>query len=400
MFKLLRNIRLAESPAFPSEILIEDGRIAAIGTNLYAPRAEAVDGGGLVALPAFVDLHAHFRDPGLTHKEDIESGCRAAVRGGFTTVNLMANTKPVCSTMETVRYVREKAGALGLCEVFQTASITRDFDGKTTSHIADLCEPVRFLSDDGFGVNDTAVLLNAMNAAKQKGFGLMLHEEDPALTGVNDYLAEELPTARDIELAKLTGCRVHFCHVSTARAASEMFSARMNRDNHNITSEVSPHHLFLNDETDYRVAPPLRGDAHRRVLIDMLRHGFIDAIATDHAPHTPEDKQNGANGISGLDLCFATCYTALVGGGFLTLGQLAEKLSANPARILGIGDRKGRLAPGFDADIALVDPDARFIAAESDLASRGKNTSMLGKELWGVVRMTLRKGETVFEKAD
>ena len=150
MYKLLRNIKLGVSPTCPdAEILIKDGKIAAIGMSLSADGAEVIDGRGLVALPAFVDLHAHFRDPGLTYKEDIESGCRAAVAGGFTTVSLMANTKPVCSSMDTVRYVLGKAEQLGLCEIHQCASITKDFDGKTLTHIAGLEEPVRFLSDDG-----------------------------------------------------------------------------------------------------------------------------------------------------------------------------------------------------------------------------------------------------------
>ena len=396
MFVTLRNTKPVSSSdlALNTDILIEDGVIADIGENLPCP-GRVIDCHGKTLLPAFVDLHTHFRDPGFTHKEDILSGCRAAVHGGYTTVNLMANTKPVCSSMETVRYVREKAQAAGICDVYQTVSITKDFDGKTLSHIRELDEPVLWLSDDGVGVPDTAVMLKAMALAKERGLGVMLHEEDPALTMHNMYAAEEVMTYRDVKLALLTGCRTHFCHVSTIDALDAILAGK--KAGANITCEVSPHHLTLNDSTHYNVAPPLRAEKHRQYLVKCLAEGKIDAIATDHAPHTPEDKKNGANGITGLDLAFATCYTHLVRTGALSLAQLSRLLSAGPATLLGIYN-KGRIEPGFLADLVLVDLDEAFTVTESHIASRGKNTPMLGKTLYGQVLMTMKQGEIVYEK--
>lgn len=400
MCVLLRNIKLGTSPTFRKiEILIRDGKIAATGDALpVPPDTRVIDGKGLTVLPAFVDLHAHFRDPGFPQKEDIETGCKAAVKGGYTTVNLMPNTDPVCSSMEVARYVTEKAKKTGLCDVFQTVSITKDFDGFTTAHIHDLNESVRFLSEDGFGVNSTKAMLDGMILAKSKGMGVMLHEEDAALTRIDSYAAEEIMTARDVRLASLTGCKTHFCHVSTIGAMDSIITGKLACGN--ITCEVTPHHLALNDTTNYRVAPPLRGEAHRRYLIDCLKNGLIDAIATDHAPHTPGDKQNGANGITGLDLSFPVCYTALVQTGELTLSQLAAAMSENPAKILGLGSQKGKIEPGFDADLVLLDLSAEYTVTPERLASKSKNTPFIGEALCGEVVLTIKQGEIVYEKTD
>lgn len=397
MCVLLRNIKPGScgAKARNCDILIKDGMIAEIGENLSCG-GQVIDCGGKTMLPAFVDLHTHFRDPGQTHKEDIVTGCRAAVHGGYTTVNLMPNTKPVCSSMDTVRAVRDKVAGLNICDVFQTVSITRDFDGATLTHIDELEPPVSWLSDDGFGVSSTGTMLEAMHRAKAKGLGVMLHEEDSALTHVDMYAAEEIMTYRDVKLAQITGCKTHFCHVSTIDAIDAIIAGK--KSGANITCEVSPHHLTLNDSTDYRVAPPLRAEAHRRYLIKCLQDGHIDAIATDHAPHTPADKQNGANGITGLDLAFAACYTGLVRTGDIPLERLSELLCANPAAILGV--RKGKLEPGYPADLVLVDLDASFTVTPDKLHSKSKNTPLLGKTLYGEILMTMKQGEIVYEKAD
>lgn len=376
------------------DVLVRDGRIAALG-RLDGGADRVVQGGGRALLPAFVDLHAHFRDPGMPEKEDIVSGCMAAVHGGYTAVSLMANTKPVCSTRETVRYVREKAAALGICSVHQAMSITRDFDGETLSHLDDVDESVRWLSDDGFGVQDTGVMLRAMLRAKELGLGVMLHEEDAALTHVDSCLMEELMTFRDVQLARLTGCKTHFCHVSTINAMRYVLDGK--RDCPHITCEVTPHHLALSDETPGKVAPPLRGEAHRRFLIECVRQGLVDAIATDHAPHTPADKLAGANGFTGLDLAFATCYTTLVRGGHITLSALSRLMSKRPAELLGLAS--GMLVENAAAELVLADPDASFVADESRIVSRGKNTPMLGHTLYGEIIMTVREGRIVYEKS-
>ena len=391
---LLKNVRAVDCKReLFGDVLLDQGKIAEIGTGL-STTGRVVDATGLTLLPSFVELHAHFRDPGFPQKEDIHSGCRAAVHGGYTAVNLMPNTKPVCSDMETVRYVRARAAELGICDVHQTVSITNHFDGEDLRHLDKIDRDVRWLSDDGLGVQRTDTMLRAMRFARQRGIGLMLHEEDNALTHVDSYLMEELPTERDIELALLTGCRTHFCHVSTKRAIDAIIAGKQRGAP--ITCEVTPHHLALNDQNGGRVAPPLRGEAHREYLIHCLRAGHIDAIATDHAPHTPADKAAGANGFSGLDLSFATCYTTLVDTGRLSLGELSRYMSYAPARLLGVPG--GLLEVGQVANLVLVDLSKRFIAGEEHILSRSKNSPMLGAQLSGEIILTLKEGEPVYEK--
>ena len=377
------------------DLRIENGTITAIGTDLPAREGEKViDCTGLWVLPSFVDLHAHFRDPGFTHKEDIESGCLAAAHGGYTYVNLMPNTSPICSSMETVKYVRAKAEAQGICDVHQTLAITKDFDGKTTDHLLDRDEDVLWISDDGVGVEDTTVILNVMRQVKEWDIGLMLHEEYRALTPLNTYLSEELPTFRDVELAIFTGCRTHFCHVSTARAMDYVIEGKRRCDN--ITCEVSPHHLALNDFNGGKVAPPLRSETDRKYLIDCIKAGYVDAIATDHAPHSPQEKKDGANGFTGLDLSFATCYTTLVREENMTLGQLSRLMSYNPAQMMNLPP--ALIEEGLPANLVMVDLDTPFVAGEQHIVSRSKNSPILGQTLYGTVTATIKGGKLVYEK--
>jgi len=391
---LFRDVRLTDCDRTTGcDLLVRDGKIAAIGSGL-GPADRVIQGRGRALLPAFVDLHAHFRDPGLCHKEDIETGCRAAAHGGYTAVNLMANTNPICSAPEAVKYVRDKAGALGLCDVFQVTSITRGFDGKTLSHLENLEPSVRWISDDGVGVADTGVMLEAMRLAAAKGVGVMLHEEDPALTKIDSCLMEELMTFRDVELARLTGCPTHFCHVSTIKAMEYIIAGK--RLCKNITCEVTPHHLALNSDNPGKVAPPLRREEHRQFLIKCVQEGWVDAIATDHAPHTPEDKAAGANGFTGLDLAFATCYTTLVRPGLLPLERLCRLMSRNPGKLLGLD--RGRLAEGSPAHLVLADLDASFVVTGDCIHSKSKNTPLLGQALYGEILMTVREGSITYEK--
>ena len=391
---LLKNVRMVDcNHELHGDVLLEHGKIAAIGTGL-STAGRVIDAAGLTLLPSFVDLHVHFREPGFPQKEDILSGCRAAVHGGYTAVNLMPNTNPVCSDMETVRQIRARAAELGICYVHQTVSITNHFDGEDIRHLEQIDRDVRWLSDDGLGVQSTGTMLRAMRFAKQRGIGLMLHEEDNALTHVDSYLMEELPTERDIELALLTGCATHFCHVSTKRAINAIIAGK--KRGAPITCEVTPHHLALNDQNGGRVAPPLRGEEHRAYLVQCLRAGHIDAIATDHAPHTPADKAAGANGFSGLDLSFATCYTTLVEPGHLSLQQLSRYMSYSPARLLGVPG--GLIEVGQAANLVLVDLGKHFIAGQEHIFSRSKNSPMLGTRLSGEIILTLKEGELVYEK--
>ncbi|MDR2654504.1 MAG: amidohydrolase family protein, partial [Oscillospiraceae bacterium] len=258
---LIKNVRIIDwQNDFFGEVLAKDGKIFEFGKSLNAEgERQTLDGGGKALMPAFVDLHAHFRDPGYTQKEDIESGSRAAARGGYTFVNLMANTLPVCSDMSIINYVRRKAGEIGLIEVHQTASITKNFDGRTLEHIDWLDGEVKWLSDDGAGVADSKVMLAAMKKAGERGMGLMCHEEEAGLAAFDSYLAEELMTFRDVKMAARAGARLHVCHVSCIGAINAIIAAKKTGAV-NITCEAEPHHLLLNDETVYRVNPPLRAE--------------------------------------------------------------------------------------------------------------------------------------------
>ncbi len=381
-----------ESWADFADVLVKDGKIAAIGQNLPCA-GEVIDAGGLTLLPAFVDLHCHFRDPGYTYKENMESGCRAAAKGGYTAVNLMANTNPVCSDMETVRYVRQKAEQIGLAEVHQCVSVTKDFDGRTVEHLKELDDTVRLISEDGKGVMSNLIMARAMEIAKETGLIVLSHAEDMELSSTDYRLAENIATVQHIHLSQYLGARLHMCHVSTKEAMEEIIRAK--RAGAPVTCEVAPHHLWFCD-TDYRVNPPIRTKEDREFLIQAIQNGFVDAIATDHAPHTQEDKRNGAPGMVGLETAFSVCYTRLVKERGLPLTLLSRLLSAAPARILGLN--KGRLLPGYDADFALVDEKREWKVQAANFASKGKNSPFDGIWLQGKVVRTIKAGKTTWRE--
>jgi dihydroorotase len=375
------------------DILIRSGVITAVGRGLSSDGAAAVEAGGLTCLPAFCDLHAHFRDPGLTHKEDLTSGSHAAVRGGYTAVNLMANTKPVISMYAQVKDVLTRAGDIGLVDVHQCVSITKNMDGMTVDHLESLGEAVRVISDDGHDVMDARVMLQAMTAAARLGLTVMCHCEDMNLSSTDYRLAEDLMTQRNIELARVAGCRLHIAHVSTEGSIRAVIAAK--EHGQAVTCEVTPHHLALTSATSYRVNPPLRTQQDVDYLIRAVEQGWVDAIATDHAPHTADDKAAGAPGMVGLETAFGVCYTTLVRPGHITLTRLTELMSRNPAHILGLN--KGCIAPGYDGDLVLVDLHTPWTVDATAFASKGHNTPFDGRTLIGHVVMTIRAGKVVYD---
>jgi dihydroorotase len=404
---LVRGARLADGcPGETCDVLIRGGVIAAVKN---APRLEqkdsggsglsadgvCIEAGGLTCLPAFCDMHAHFRDPGMTQKEDLASGSRAAVRGGYTAVNLMANTKPVISTHAQVKDVLARAKRIGLVDVHQCVSITRDMDGRTVDHLEGLGKHVRIISEDGRDVMDARIMLQAMTAAARLGFTVMCHCEDMNLSPVDYRLAEDLMTQRNIQLARAAGCRLHIAHVSTEGSMHAVIAAK--QAGQPVTCEVTPHHLALTDATCFRVNPPLRTQQDVDTLIRAVTEGWVDAIATDHAPHTPEDKTAGAPGMVGLETAFGVCYTALVQPGHITLAQLSRLMSANPANLLGM--RKGRIEPGYDGDLVLVDLTTPWTVDPSTFASKGHNTPFDGTKLYGRVITTIKAGRVVYHDA-
>jgi dihydroorotase len=391
---LIKNVRIVDSSQdFYGDVYIEDGKINNIGKEIFKD-CKTIDGNKMVLMPSFVDLHCHFRDPGFTHKEDILSGSKAAVKGGFTAVNLMANTKPVCSNMDIVNYVIDKSRDINLLDVHQIVSITEDMKGEHIEHLNHLTDNVRFISDDGKGVSSSKVMMEAMLKAKEKGIIVISHAEDEEFTEIDMRLAEDMMTWRDLMLAKYTDCRLHMAHVSTKDAVKNIIRAK--KEGVKITCEVTPHHIALNSDTHYRVNPPMREEEDVNVLIEAIKNDWVDAIATDHAPHTKLDKENGAPGISGLETAFSVCYTKLVKEEHITINKLSELMSSNPAKIMNLN--KGEIKIGYDGDLVLVDLDKKFVINSDGFLSKGKNTPFNGKEVWGEVVTTIRKGRVVFDK--
>lgn len=402
-------------------VLVRGGKIAAIQAPLASgdardcpPDTPIYNVKGAVLMPAFVDLHTHFRTPGFTHKEDVESGSRAAVRGGYTVVNCMANTKPVCSSAAIALEVMAEAARIGLCEVNQCVSITKDFDGKTLSHLEELPPQLRMISDDGRGVQSAHTMWHAMQTAAARGLTVLSHAEDMEMSAEDYRLAENLETARNLILAEATGARLHLCHVSTREAVDYVRQTKKHGKNPSVTCEVTPHHLYFATDTpkagegqrtergavdgsQYRVNPPIRTQDDRRALLAAIEDGTVDAIATDHAPHTPEDKANGAPGFVGLETAFAVCNTVLCCDGGLSLSTLSALMSYNPASILGLGNRKGLLKKGYDADFVLLRGDLPITIHAKDFAGKSRNTPYEGITFYGRIEATVKAGCVVYE---
>ncbi|MFA5576492.1 MAG: dihydroorotase [Tissierellaceae bacterium] len=385
---MIKGARIVdESKDFTGDLYIRDGKIEDYGPSLNYG-CEKINGQGLVLMPSFVDLHVHFREPGYTHKEDLSTGGQAALRGGYTLVNLMGNTRPISSSMDIVDYVLGRAEELDLVDIHQVVSVTKDFDGTSLEHLDSLDDRVKFISDDGVGIQSNIVMYNAMLKARDKGLTIMVHAEDKDLTPIDYRISENIISFRDIYLSKVTGARLHLCHVSTAEVIEEIRRAK--KEGANISCEVTPHHISLWDN-DYRVNPPIRTKRDVDAIIGGIIDGTVDAIATDHAPHTKEDKLNGAPGLSGLETSFSVAYTRLVRTGKINLMDLSKIMSANPARIMEVN--RGRIERGYRADLVLLDLGRERLVEGEKFYSKGKNTPFEGMKFYGEVVMTLKNGE-------
>ncbi len=389
---LIKNARIIDSSQdFKGDVYIKFGVINEFGLNLTKD-CPTIDAKGLALMPSFIDLHSHFRDPGLTYKEDIYTGSLAAVKGGFTAVNLMANTIPVCSDMETVNYVLNKGQIVNLIDIHQSVSITKDLKGEDISHLDKLDSSIKMISDDGRGVSDSRLMLEAMSKAKEKDIIVISHAESEELSSVDTRLAENTMTWRDLALAKFTGCHLHIAHVSTSEAIKDIINAK--REGARITCEVTPHHLTLTSKVKYKVNPPLREAYDIDCLINAIKEGWIDAIATDHAPHSSEDKLKGANGISGLETAFPVCYTKLVDEGHISINKLSELMSKNPAKLMKLN--KGEIKIGYDGDLVLVDLNKEYKIDAENFSSKGKNSPFDGVITKGMIMNTIKAGRIVY----
>ncbi|MEE0755919.1 dihydroorotase [Allofournierella sp.] len=389
---LLKNARLASGQ--PEDLLLKDGLIAAMGLDLAADGEEVLDCAGRTVLPAFVDLHCHWRTPGFEYKEDIATGSAAAAAGGYTFVNLMPNTKPVCSSADIAHSVMAEAERIGLCAANQTVSITQNFDGHTLDHLKTLPEDLKFITEDGKGVQSGNVMAKAFAIAAQRGLTIMSHAEDMDISPWDYRLAENIETVRNLHLSEYYGTRLHMCHVSTKEAVEAIGAAKWKGVP--ATCEVTPHHLWFAD-TDYRVNPPIRKAEDVDALIEAIRLGVVDAIATDHAPHTDEEKAAGAAGMVGLETAFGVCYTKLCKEKGLPLARLAELLSTAPAEILGLAGH-GRVLPGYAADLTLVELDTPYTVDKNALHSKSHNCPYDGAQLFGRVDLTIKGGKVTWKR--
>ena len=393
---LIKNVNLIdESNNFFGDIYIEKGVIKELGTELNK-ECETLDGKGLVLMPAFIDTHAHFRDPGFEYKEDIESGSKAAVRGGYTTVTLMPNTKPVCSSKKVLDYVVNKGKEVGLVDLYQTVSITKNLSGEEINHLREFegNPNVKAITDDGKGVSDSKIMMEAMKIAKENNWIVMSHAESPEFSKVDMRLAENMMTWRDITLAKFVDCRLHMSHVSTKEAMKYIIEGK--NDGVKVTCEITPHHLALNNKiSNYRVNPPIREEEDVNFLIKAIKMNYVDCIGTDHAPHSKEDKEKGAPGMIGIEQAFSICYTKLVKENHISLNKLSQLMSRNAAKLLNLN--KGKLQPGFLGDLVLIDLNKKRIFKEEDIVSRSKNTPFNGMEFYGDVVVTIKNGKIVYK---
>lgn len=419
LLKRARIIDPSQNMDGTGDILISDGKIREIGEDLFSRGAEAeeiLDCDGLVAAPGLVDLHVHLRDPGQTQKEDVFSGCRAAAAGGVTSLLAMPNTAPSMDSPERVEALLSKAKEADAA-VYTAACITEGLRGERPTDLAALRRAGAIaLSDDGRPVKNTACLLEALKRAPELGMIVTAHCEDQYLAEggllnegeVSRFLgvkgipnaAEDCGTARELAAAASVDAPIHICHVSTRGSVALIREAKARGVK--VTAETCPHYLLLTEEAlrkrdaDYRMNPPLRSEADRQALLEGLKDGTIDAIATDHAPHTPEEKADfltAPNGSIGMETSLAAALTALEG--VLTVREVIEKMSASPARILGIP--AGTLKPGENADLVLFDPERSWRVDEFALHGKSRNTPFKGMRLKGKVVLTLFRGRKVFD---
>ena len=398
------------------DLLLREGKIAQVGQVEAADADLVIDGEGLVAAPGLVDMHVHLRDPGLTYKEDVFSGCRAAAAGGVTSLLAMPNTKPPMDDPALVRDLLARAREVD-ATVYTAACVTKGMQGKELADLAALKEAGAIaISDDGVPVGSSRCLLEALRLAPQLGLVFTAHCEDLDLAaggkmhdgavarelGVPGIpaAAEDCGTAREIAAAASIGAPVHICHVSTKGSVALIRDAK--RRGVRVTAETCPHYLLLTEEAlrrkdaDYRMNPPLREEADRLALLEGLADGTIDAISTDHAPHSPEEKADFAgapNGSIGMETSLSAALTALEGR--LTLSQVIEKMSTAPARILGIP--AGTLQVGAAADVVLFRPEERWTVDPERLHGKSRNTPFKGMTLRGRVELTFSRGRLVYD---
>lgn len=419
---LIKNGRLinpSENLDKVMDIFVEDGIIKEKAETIDRQADTVIDAAGCYVMPGLIDLHVHFRDPGLTYKEDIETGSKAAAKGGFTTVCCMPNTKPVVDNVETVKYIIEKGEKTGLTNVLPVGAVTKNMAGVEITDVEELKKAgICAISEDGKSVMNSGVYRKAMKNAAKANVPVLAHCEDINLVeggvinlgdksselgvkGISNAV-EDVIAMRDIMLAKETGATLHLCHCST-KDSVEMVK-RAKEEGIKVTAEVCPHHFSMcsdditSNDGNFKMNPPLRAREDMEALIKGLQDDIMDVISTDHAPHSAEEKakdlEHAPFGIVGLETSVALTVTNLVKKGYLTSMQMAAKMSYNPAKVLGIP--KGTLDEGKIADITIIDPDKEYTIDVNTFESKGKNTPFDGYKVSGEVEYTILNGKVVY----
>ena len=401
------------------DIFVEDGIIKEKAESIEKQADTVIDAAGCYVMPGLIDLHVHFRDPGLTYKEDIETGSKAAAKGGFTTVCCMPNTKPVVDNVDTVKYIIEKGKKVGLTNVLPVGAVTKNMAGVEITDVEELKKAgICAISEDGKSVMNSGVYRKAMKNAAKANVPVLAHCEDINLVeggvinlgdksselgvkGISNAV-EDVIAMRDIMLAKETGATLHLCHCST-KDSVEMVK-RAKEEGIKVTAEVCPHHFSMcsdditSNDGNFKMNPPLRAREDMEALIKGLQDDIMDVISTDHAPHSAEEKakdlEHAPFGIVGLETSVALTVTNLVKKGYLTPMQMAAKMSYNPAKVLGIP--KGALDEGKIADITIIDPNKEYTIDVNTFESKGKNTPFDGYKVSGEVEYTILNGKVVY----
>ncbi|MDW8355387.1 MAG: dihydroorotase [Bryobacterales bacterium] len=419
---LIRNGRVVDPAARRDEIadvLLEDGRVAAVGARLEAAGAEVFDATGLVVAPGFIDMHVHLREPGFEHAETIETGSRAAAAGGFTSICAMPNTAPVNDNPTVTRYIIERARRFAVTNVFPIGAITKDSAGEELAAIGSMkAAGAVAISDDGRPVMNARVMRRAMETARSFGLPVIDHCEDLNLSAGGDMnegvvsvrlglrgipsCSEDVMVARDILLAEVTGARFHVAHISSRRSVELVAEAK--RRGLPVSCEATPHHIALSEadlvpyDSNYKMKPPLRTACDVATLVQGLAEGVIDAIATDHAPHPGSEKMQEFEqcpfGIIGLETALAIALETLYHTGKVSLMRLVELFTLGPARILNLD--RGRLAPGAPGDVTIFDPERVWTYDVTQSFSKSSNTPFHGRTFRGRAVATIVGGAVVW----
>lgn len=419
------------------DVLIDNGTVVKMEKKIEEKADREIDAAGCFVMPGFIDLHVHLRDPGFEQKETIETGCRAAAHGGFTTILAMPNTRPVVDNADVVNYVHTKAKTVGIVNVLQVGAITKGQQGRELADIDGMVAAgIPAISEDGKSVMNAELYREAMMKAAEHGIAVLAHCEDAnlvnggvmnedahakelGLKGITNSV-EDVIVARDIMLCRETGVKLHLCHCSTKNSVKMVEYAKL--EGITVTAEVCPHHFTLTSDdihkikptidpekkvaieadadTNFKMNPPLRAQEDVQALKEGLRDDIMDVIATDHAPHTFEEKntsmKNAPFGIVGLETAASLTYTELVAQNYLTPMQMAEKMSYNPAKVIGL--EKGDIAPGKVADLVIFDPEKAYTIDKHSFAGKSKNTPFHGRKVTGKVRVTIVGGHVVYEE--